>query len=96
MSRNLYIILIIECGKLTLLTERTTSNVRRKLSRAASIQNFLSSEKNVNSGQEHAIFFGFRALNLLLGPVCRMSQELFGLEKPFVNLPTACSGEPIF
>ena len=30
------------------------------------------------------------------GPVSRKSRRLFGPEKPFVELPTACFGEPIF
>ena len=29
------------------------------------------------------------------GPGSRKSQKLFGSEKPFVKLPTACSGKPI-
>ena len=31
-----------------------------------------------------------------LGPVSRKSRKLFGPEKPFVKLPTACFGKPIF
>ena len=30
------------------------------------------------------------------GPVSRKSQKLFGPEKPFVKLPTACFGKPVF
>ena len=30
------------------------------------------------------------------GPVSQKSRKLFGPEKPFVKLSTACSGEPIF
>ena len=29
-------------------------------------------------------------------PVSRKSRKPFGPEKPFVNLPTACSGKPFF
>ena len=32
----------------------------------------------------------------VLGPVSRKSRKLFGPEKPFVKLSTACVGNPIF
>ena len=34
--------------------------------------------------------------NTVQGPVSQKSRKLFGPEKPFVKLSTACSGKPIF
>ena len=44
--------------------------------------------------------FGARGAPLLIkhsqGPVSRKSRKLFGPEKPFVKLATACFGKPFF
>ena len=47
---------------------------------------------HIAEGKDRPQHRGLRAL----GPVCRKSRKLFGPEKPFVELPTACFGEPIF
>ena len=64
--------------------------------------NFMSKEHGWRSGESAcppAKWPGFDFQTLLcspLGLVSRKSRKLFGPEKPFVKLPTACFRKPIF